>query len=464
MSATTDSSSHDYVNVLEARLNVAQTVSLEKTKRHENSTSEDTFLSTKSSKCSNKMEKCLLVVTAVQSVLLAVAIICMALAYFKCNEVEKKLAHFSNSKGFENANCSFLDNHIKVIKQETHTVIREINMNISAVLTVMTRQISHVNNSQEVLADNVSLLNTKLNEYQESITTTIFHTNNATRFLLEQVRKESNLHKTNVIDATENKIYNVTMKVIEDVRALHIFSSCEDIGNLSILFPAGVYRVRSSKCSFVLRYCNANTTVLCNGVAGLWKSIAYLNTNQFQCPDGFELRSDTSNPPLCGRTNTSAGCSSVIYPSNGISYSQVCGTVRVHPAGTPDGFHTFNDESIDVDGVSLSYGNGSSRNHIWTYTAATLFGTDSRGCDICNDERPSFPGTNYTCTTTYCNKKKDCYPNTLWCNNAQQCFGNETFYRQLSESTTDNIEMRVCRDQPRSDEDILISSVELFVL
>ena len=40
-------------------------------------------------------------------------------------------------------------------------------------------------------------------------------------------------------------------------------------------------------------------------------------------------------------------------------------------------------------------------------------------------------------------------PNTLWGSEAKQCFGNETFYRQLSESTTDNIEMRVCRDQGR---------------
>ena len=52
--------------------------------------------------------------------------------------------------------------------------------------------------------------------------------------------------------------------------------------------------------------------------------------------------------------NTSAGCSSVVYPSNGMSYSQVCGTVRVHPEGTPDGFNTLDSSSLYADGVSLT--------------------------------------------------------------------------------------------------------------
>ena len=311
MSAT-DSSNHDYVNVLETTLN--ETGSYKVIRRRKNSTNEDAFVSTKSSKCTNKMEICLLIITAIQNLLLAIAIISMALAYFKCNELEEKLASFSkSSKGFENANCLFIENLIKVIKQETHTVIRENNMNISAVLSVMTQQISHMNKLQEVLAYNVSLLNDRVNDYQDSINTTILTINNATRLLLEQVRKESNLHKINVIDITDTKIHNFTIKVIEDVRALHDFSSCDDIGNLSILFPAVLYRARSSNCSFVLRYCNANITFLCNGVVGPWKRIAYFNTTQFQCLNGFEVRSYTSTPPLCRRMNTSAGCSSEIY-------------------------------------------------------------------------------------------------------------------------------------------------------
>ena len=115
----------------------------------------------------------------------------------------------------------------------------------------------------------------------------------------------------------------------------------------------------------------------CNGIHGAWKRIAFLNTdeNPVSYPDEFEIRNDASNPPLCRLMDTSAGCSSVIYPSNGTSYSHVCGTVRIHSAGTPDGF----DVSLTyVDGVSLIYGNGSYKNHIWTYTAAVTVQSNIR--------------------------------------------------------------------------------------
>ena len=184
------------------------------------------------------------------------------------------------------------------------------------------------------------------------------------------------------------------------------------------------------------------------------------------CPDNFEVRDPNSNPPLCRHTNPKKGCSSVTYPSNGVSYSRVCGTVRVLPEGAPDGFDTFNDRSMYVDGVYFTYGESSNRTHIiWTYTAVTTVGSNTRRCDQCNDMKPSnMPGTNFTCTTAHCNDGNNCYPGVLWRNETQQCFGNETFYRQLSESTTDNIEMRVCRDEGRSNEDILIPLVEIFVL
>ena len=263
----------------------------------------------------------------------------------------------------------------------------------------------------------------------------------------------------------------------QGIESIHMFDSCADVFNFSIQLPSGMYSIRSGNSS-INKYCFAttNTTIAnsCNGIPGRWKRIAYLNNTDMKCPDRFEVRNGTSSPPLCKRIDASAGCSSVIYPSNGTSYSQVCGTVRVHPEGTPDGFASHNNQiprnvqSVNqnyVDGVSLTYGDCSNRNHIWTYTAAVTVGDSTRGCDQCTYMKPSnIPRTNFTCISAHCSDADNCFPNTLWCNEAQQCFGNETFYRQLSESTTDNIEMRVCRDQDRDDEDILISFVELFVL
>ena len=72
------------------------------------------------------------------------------------------------------------------------------------------------------------------------------------------------------------------------------------------------------------------------------------------CPDNFEVSDPNSNPPLCGRTS-SIKCSSVIIPSSAMSYSQVCGTVRVHAAGTPDGFIVVDRSIFYVEGVYIFY-------------------------------------------------------------------------------------------------------------
>ena len=37
------------------------------------------------------------------------------------------------------------------------------------------------------------------------------------------------------------------------------------------------------------------------------------------------------------------------------------------------------------------------------------------------------------------------------------------FYKQLPQTTTDDIEMRVCRDQERDDKDIAMEIIELYV-
>ena len=433
---------------------------------------ENASVSTKSTKFTPK-EKCLLATTAVQGILLVVTIICVAAIYSKCLKVEEELEFCSNSKALESTNLSLLDSSFSVLELETRTKLLEVMRDMSAVITNVSQQINHLNHSHEVLASKVSLLRDELYHYQIGINKTITNTTNSQ---LEQVSKEFEHRITNVASNTDTQINNFARKVMEDIMVLHSFNSCEELGNLSLSFPAGIYRVRSSNCSFILKYCSSSIAFTCSGVPGQWKRIAYLNTdeNPLTCPDGFEVRNGTtSNPPLCRLMDTSAGCSSVIYPSNGTSYSHVCGTIQVHPARTPDGFSSHNDQiqrngqSVNqnyVDGVSLTYGNSSHRNHIWTYTTAITVGNDRRGCGICNFMKPSFIGTNFTCTSAHCSDGNNCYPGTLWGNEVQQCFGNETFYRQLSESTTDNIEMRVCRDQDRLDEDILITFVELFVL
>ena len=311
--------------------------------------------------------------------------------------------------------------------------------------------------------DKISLLRMTINVLNDRTNQKISHVENETSFVLQNLKQEVSGRISNITHNLQTTIKKLSEELVRSIQTFHTFNSCASVFNLSIQLPSGKYMIRSGN-SVRGHYCNST----CNGRHGGRKRIAYLNTddkNPLSCPSGFEIRADTSDPPLCRRANTSAGCSSVTYPTNSMSYSQVCGTVRVHPAGTPDGFHIFYDTSVNVDGVYLTYGNSSNRNHtIWTYIAVYSVSITRGGCDRCNHrESSNMPGTNFICTTAYCNDTANCYSNTLWGSEAQQCFGSETFYRQLSESTTDDIEMRVCRDQPRYDEDILISLVELFI-
>ena len=312
----------------------------------------------------------------------------------------------------------------------------------------------------------ISLLRTSVRALNNTFIQQVSSVANATSFLTESITAANNYFQISINTLTD--------ALVKGIQAVHTFDSFADVFNFSIQLSSGMYSIRSGN-SLINKYCSATTiTNSCNGIPGGWKRIAYLNTdtNPVSCPYGFEVRNDTSTPPLCRCMNTTAGCSSVIYLSNGTSYSQVCGTVRVHPAGTPDGFASHNrpcnGQSVNqnyVDGVSLTYGVSSNRNHIWTYTAAVLVVDGGIGCCNCNNNNmTNIPATNFTCANAYCSDANSCFPNTLWGNDTQQCFGNVTFYRQLSVSTTDNIEMRVCRDEPRSNEDILISFVELFVM
>uniref|UniRef100_A0A1X7UD60 Uncharacterized protein n=1 Tax=Amphimedon queenslandica TaxID=400682 RepID=A0A1X7UD60_AMPQE len=81
-------------------------------------------------------------------------------------------------------------------------------------------------------------------------------------------------------------------------------------------------------------YCNMGT--LC-GSGGGWTKLAYLDmTDATQnCPSGFGLY-QSGGVRACGRNSSSAGCASVQFSSNGISYSQICGRVMGYQVGRPD--------------------------------------------------------------------------------------------------------------------------------
>ena len=66
-------------------------------------------------------------------------------------------------------------------------------------------------------------------------------------------------------------------------------------------------------------------------------TIAYLDMSDstVNCPNGFRLY-EVNGMRACGRPSGGASCASVKFPSNSISYSEVCSRVVGYRFGSPD--------------------------------------------------------------------------------------------------------------------------------
>ena len=207
----------------------------------------------------------------------------------------------------------------------------------------------------------------------------------------------------------------------------------------------------------------------CGG--GYWRQVALLNTSDLtqDCPSGW---SEYSTPDrTCGRQAEDAvSCDSVIYSTRGRQYRRVCGRAIGYNRNSADGFIRFgvSGETADdnyVDGLSVTY--GTPRNHIWTFAAGhgtSRFGIHRCPCDNSNRGQaplpPPFVGENY-----YCDSEDN---GALWdgegCTTSCCTFNSPPWFSvQLNNTATEDIELRICADQDRGDEDIQIRLVQIFI-
>ena len=246
--------------------------------------------------------------------------------------------------------------------------------------------------------------------------------------------------------------------------------SCAALRGLS---PSGYYWVRTSNGSAVRVYCDMTRS--CGGVTGGWVRVAYLDkTNSSQngmCP-GSLSEYMFSQRRTCRRDNTSAGCSSVRFTTHELSYSRVCGRITAFTEGTPDGFMRTSNTDINgtyVDGVSLTH--GAPRQHIWTFAATSnrMLSCSCNNSNTAGTPPPEYVGSDYFCDTRIRESGVD-RDLVLWqgtdCTSSNACcsFNNPPwFYKQLPQPTTDDIEMRVCRNEERSNEDVFIQIAEVYI-
>ena len=157
----------------------------------------------------------------------------------------------------------------------------------------------------------------------------------------------------------------------------------------------------------------------CGNISGGWTRIAHINMTDPQqtCPS--VLRTITSPLRMCAG-QTSAGCSSVHYPTLSFNFNNVCGKAIGYMYGSPDAVDaSYTNRTIDnpyVEGLSITY--GTPRHHIWTYAAGH---TGRCRCHPNNfaSPPPSFVGQHY-----YCDGQDGAWNYRIW--DGEDCFAGST--------------------------------------
>ena len=227
--------------------------------------------------------------------------------------------------------------------------------------------------------------------------------------------------------------------------------TCKEIANSSNGYSSGDYILKLSAEAIKTVYCDMTSTL--GGSTSGWMRIAKLDVNN--CPQGFHTTVHYS-VNTCVRSESSPGCTEIHYSTHNVRYSNISGAVRALAIGHLDGFNnadgsTFRSNNVNLnsnylDGVSVS----SNNEHVWSFAANCLCDEDSANNNN-NRNKPIFVGNDYACGPF----------RDLW--RSQQCGSDSSCFFKMLPTTTSDITVRVCRDEPSSEEDIALSELELYI-
>ena len=138
-------------------------------------------------------------------------------------------------------------------------------------------------------------------------------------------------------------------------REMYPATSCKEIHDCNSTAPSGYYWVNTNTGPLQV-YCQMETNN-CGDITGGWMRAAYIDMTNVKntCPQGL-LYTSVDLIRMCTDMRTSAGCTSVIFPTHMLPYTKVCGRARGYQFGTPDGFPNSNAglDSHYVDGLSIT--------------------------------------------------------------------------------------------------------------
>lgn len=211
----------------------------------------------------------------------------------------------------------------------------------------------------------------------------------------------------------------------------------------------------------------------CCGNDGVYTRIAHfdMTDSRQKCPANLKFE---DSPRSCWKTSSAGTCDSIIFPTHGLKYSKVCGEISAYQYGSPDGFAGTFQKSIDsayLDGISITTHGQSPRNHIWSFAVATSVNKTTCPC-LAPKEHP-IAGTSFYCdrggeavssvSTVRLFQENNSSP---YCPSRVFCKGNcpsTVFCKNLSEPTSDDIEVRLCTDEDLAKENIGLEVVKLYI-
>ena len=209
-------------------------------------------------------------------------------------------------------------------------VVSKVNSNVTGSLPDFNEWANGVSQNTLQLFQN----NTNFTELDKQILQT---TRDSAQKLINIVNTLFNIKETSTATAgVADDILLIAQKLLilhNDSTALpllyNFYTSCDQLKSQYPSNPSGYYVLASvNRSTTYIAYCNMEE--LC-GSGGGWTRLAYLNMSDstVNCPSGFRLY-QSGGVRACGRATSSVGsCASVQFPSNGISYSQVCGRVTI---------------------------------------------------------------------------------------------------------------------------------------
>ena len=342
----------------------------------------------------------------------------------------------------------------------TQEVNREVTTNVTYLYNLvlsMNNKINHFNISLENSHESVNDLISTQEIINREVTTNVSYLNNLVLSIKNRINHFNisfeNSHElvNDFISAQENTNREVLTR-FSTIPDFFYFPSCSHIASLNSSYASGIYVVRSSTGVLWSVYCDMNRTFGGNSTG--WIRVAELDVNN--CPSGLR-RQITSSVYTCVVTEGTAGCTEINYPVYNLTYTQITGQVRAYQDKSSDGFESHNRRiprptnftdlyNNYLDGISIST-NGQ---HVWSFAA---------GCNCLNtNNKPTIIGQDYTCDGV---ARDTSYVGILWA--SQQCARNSTWFYNVISPTSTDIKVRICRDENRSNEDLALKTLELYI-